>query len=119
MEDKELEKSSVGGVVTSRQSKYSPEEKIKIVEECLSGKIGISEAKCRAGVDKSAIRQWISRYKAEGPSAFVPSDRNRKYPAELKCQAVGAYLAGKGSLQNICEKYKIRSDAELRSWIKV
>ena len=29
------------------------------------------------------------------------------------------YLAGKGSLQDICEKYNIRSDAQLRNWIQV
>ena len=27
--------------------------------------------------------------------------------------------AGKGSLENICEKYKIRSEKQLRDWIKV
>lgn len=71
------------------------------------------------GVKKTAISKWISRYKAEGPSAFMPSERNRRYPAELKRRAVEEYLAGKGSLQNICEKYQIRSETQLRDWIKV
>ena len=103
----------------SRRSKYSAEEKLKIVEACLSGKIGVCEAGHQAGVDESAVRQWISRYKAEGPSAFMPSERNRTYPAELKQQAVEEYLAGKGSLQNICEKHKIRSKRQLINWIRV
>ena len=102
-----------------RRSKYSAEEKLKIVEACLSGKIGVCEAGHQAGVDESAVRQWISRYKAEGPSAFMPSERNRTYPAELKQQAVEEYLAGKGSLQNICEKHKIRSKRQLINWIRV
>ena len=103
----------------SRRSKYSAEEKLKIVEACLSGKIGVCEAGHQAGVDESAVRQWISRYKAEGTSAFMPSERNRTYPAELKQQAVEEYLAGKGSLQNICEKHKIRSKRQLINWIRV
>lgn len=119
MEDKELEKSSIGGVVMCARSRYSAEEKLKIVEACLSGKIGVCEAGRRIGVDKGAIRQWISRYKAEGASAFIPSERNKMYPAELKRHAVEEYLAGKGNLQDICEKYKIRSEAQLRNWIKV
>ena len=49
----------------------------------------------------------------------MPSDRNRTYPVELKQQAAEEYLAGKGTLQNICEKYQIRSEAQLREWIKV
>ena len=87
MEDKELEKSSIGGVVMSRRSKYSAEEKLKIVEACLSGKIGVCEAGDRigvVGVDEKNIRRWMIRYKAEGVSAFLPSERNRTYPAEMK-----------------------------------
>lgn len=103
----------------SRRSKYSAEEKLKIVEACLSGKIGVYEAGRQAEVDHKTIVEWISRYKAEGPSAFMPTERNRIYPVELKRQVVEEYLAGKGSLQNICEKYKIRSKAQLRNWIKV
>lgn len=103
----------------SRGSKYSAEEKLKIVEACLLGAIGVSEAGRRVGVDGKTIGRWISRYKAEGPSAFIPSDHNRTYPGELKRQAVEEYLTGKGSVQNICEKYQIRSERQLRNWIKV
>ena len=103
----------------SRGSKYSAEEKLKIVEACLSGAIGVREAGRRVGVDGKTIGRWISRYKAEGPSAFMPADHNRTYPGELKREAVKEYLAGKGSVQNICEKYQIRSERQLRNWIKV
>ena len=103
----------------SKQRKHNAEEKLKVVEACLSGRVGVCEAGRRAGVDESSVRQWISRYKTEGPSAFIPSKHNRTYPAELKQQAVEEYLAGKGSLQIICEKYKIRSKRQLRDWIKV
>ena len=37
----------------------------------------------------------------------------------MKRQAVQDYLAGEGSLQEIYKKYKIRSDSQLRKWIKV
>lgn len=103
----------------SRRSKYSAEEKLKIVEAVLSGKVGVCEAGRQTGADHKTILQWISQYKAEGPSAFLPSEHNRAYPPELKQQAVEEYLAGKGSLQNICEKHKIRSKKQLRNWIKV
>ena len=85
----------------------------------MSGKTGVCEAGRQAEVDHKTIAEWISRYKAEGPSAFIPSERNRIYPAELKQQAVEEYLAGKGSMQSICEKHKIRSKSQLRNWIKV
>ena len=47
----------------SRRSKYSAEEKLKIVEACLSGKIGVYEAGRQAEVDHKTIVEWISRYK--------------------------------------------------------
>jgi len=103
----------------SRGSKHSAEEKIRIAEACLSGEVGVCEAGKRVGMDKKTIRRWISQYKSEGPSAFIPSKHNREYPADLKRQAVEAYLSGKGSAQKICEKYRIRSESQLWSWIKV
>ena len=42
---------------------------------------------------------------------------NKKYSKELKMQAVQDYLSGKGSLREICKKYNILSDRQLRAWI--
>ena len=44
---------------------------------------------------------------------------NQSYSAELKKCAVEEYLSGKGSLYDICVKYKIYSDLQLRNWIKI
>lgn len=103
----------------SRRSKHSAEEKMKIAEACLSGQMCIREASHRTGVGETNIRRWISQYRTEGASAFIPSNHTRIYSADLKHRAVEEYLAGKGSLQDVCEKYRIRSDKQLRNWIKV
>jgi len=101
------------------KGKLSAEEKIRIVEGYLNGKIGYTEAQEIAGINSTTLRGWISRYKTEGPERFGPADRNRIYPAELKAQAVRDYLDRYGSLKDICEKHKIRSETQLRNWIKV
>lgn len=44
--------------------------------------------------------------------------KNNKYSTELKLQAVQDYIAGKGSLPEICKRYGIRSKTQLRDWIK-
>jgi transposase-like protein len=103
----------------AKHNEISAEEKLSIVEACLSGKLGVREAGRAIGVDKNSVRLWISRYQAEGPSAFLPAERNRVYSPELKRTAVEEYLSGKDSLQNICRKYKIRSKFQLQNWIKV
>ncbi len=40
------------------------------------------------------------------------------YSSELKAQAVQDYLAGKGSLRDICSNYHISATYVLRDWIK-
>ena len=42
----------------------------------------------------------------------------KKYSKDLKQQAVLDYLAGRGSQDDICKKYGIRSKAKLQIWIK-
>ena len=102
-----------------QEQKLGIEEKIRIVRQCLEGKMGISEASREAGVDRAAVRQWIARYEAEGADAFLPHERNRNYNQELKKQAVREYLAGEGSLLSVSKKYGLRDTHLLRNWIKM
>ena len=44
--------------------------------------------------------------------------RNKKYSKELKLEVVQAYLNSEESLKTICKKYEIKSDRQLRNWIK-
>jgi len=101
------------------KGKISAEEKLRIVEEYLSGKVGLTEAYRRAGVGRTTLGRWVSRYKTEGPTGFLPQERNRSYSKETKLAAVLDYLAGKGSLRGICEQYQIRSSRQLEAWIRV
>ena len=101
------------------QQRKITEENIHIVRECAEGKISCSEAAERCGVVFETMRRWVSRYCAEGAAAFLSPQRNRVYSSAQKEAAVKAYLSGEGSMQKICEKYKICSDHQLRAWIKV
>lgn len=102
-----------------RKQKLSLEEKISLVRQCLAGELGVCLAGELAGVDEKSVRCWIDRYETEGAEGLQLSDRNRVYSVGLKKRAVEAYLAGEGSLQDICKKYKIRDAHSLRDWIKV
>ena len=48
----------------------------------------------------------------------IRGQKFKKYPVELKLKAVQDYLNGVGSQAEICKKYKILSDRQLRNWIK-
>ena len=101
------------------KGKIAAEEKIRIIETYLSGKIGCCEAGRQTGVDHKTIARWVSRYETEGPTGFLPQEHDRVYSKETKLSAVLDYLAGKGSLREICEEYEIRDTRQLRDWIKV
>ncbi len=97
----------------------SIEEKVKIIQEYLNGEVSFSCSVERGRCNKTTFRQWVKQYQAEGAAAFVPHERNRYYPPELKLKAVRDYLAGEGSLREIAGRYKLRSKTQLESWIKV
>ena len=103
----------------SRKGKLSPEEKVKLVRQCLAGELGVRLAGQLAGVDETSVRRWIIKYETEGVEALLPLGGNRAYSTELKKRAVEAYLAGEGSHLDICKKYKIRDTRQLRDWIKM
>lgn len=103
----------------SHRIKASPDEKVEAVRDILSGRKSLCKTAEEMNVKPTSVQSWISRYQAEGSLAFLPSDRNRIYPAELKQHAVEDYLAGKGSQQSIAEQYKLRSKRQLQNWIKV
>ena len=103
----------------SKKRKIGKAEKLAIVKRCLSGELGVCEAGRQVGVNQQSVREWINRYEAEGEEGLTPAQGWRRYPKELKESAVKDYLAGKGSLEEICKKYKIRSTHPLQNWIKV
>lgn len=103
----------------SQEGRVSTEEKIRLVEQYLQGKIRLSEALEAAGVKQASFQQWVARYESEGAQGLIPTSTKRVYSPEMKIAAVEDYLAGKGSQQEICKRYKIRAKSKLQNWIKV
>ena len=102
-----------------KKRKLTAEERIRIVHDILEGRTSQRAASRKVGIDCSTISEWIRTYKAEGTLGLTDQERNRTYSAELKAEAVKAYLAGEGSLREVCSKYGIREKVVLRQWIKV
>jgi len=100
------------------KQKVSVEEKIKNVRAYLAGEIGIVEAARRCEVDEETVAGWVRNYGTDGIDAFL-SHKNRVYSPQIKHEAVQEYILGKGSLADICKRYKIRDKKTLRAWIKV
>lgn len=102
----------------SRKSRIDPAEKVKAVEDVLAGRISEGRKARELGVVRSALQRWIVIYKSSGPAGLLHQDHNKVYSKEIKFAAVNDYLSGRGSLSDIAIKYGLRSDCQLRHWIK-
>ena len=103
----------------TKNRRIKTEEKIKIAQKCIEGKVSITEVSKQIGVGRTTVREWVAKYQSEGSLGFLNHEKNRVYGAELKAQVVEEYLLGTESLLELCKKYKIRSKTQLRDWIKV
>lgn len=97
--------------------KISGNEKLTAVLRYLDGKTSQGQIACELNVSLASVQQWIFNYESMGADVFSMKG-NKKYPKELKIQAVEDYLAGLGSQINVCKKYGIRSKGKLQRWIK-
>lgn len=97
--------------------KISVEDKIYAVNLYLDGKESQHRIASMFDISTASGQQWIRNYESMGADAFTLKG-NKKYFKELKLQAVLDYLAERGSQDDICKKYGIRSKAKLQTWIK-
>lgn len=94
------------------------EEKVRIVEDYLAGKIGLRST-CRAmGIGQTTLKLWIRLYETRGVEGLTPTAKERKYSAELKETVVKEYMAGGISLEGLCRKYDITHSKIVRKWIE-
>lgn len=94
------------------------EEKIRIVEEFQSGEKSAAQASKEAGIGETTLRRWASQYKAEGEDGLQRVQGKRWYSDELKLAAAQDYLRGGETLNEIRQRYKIRTNRQIQSWAK-
>lgn len=103
----------------ANKGKLPTEEKVRIVELYLAGRISYTSSYKTMGIAEATLRRWINQYKMEGATGLQPRQQMQYYSKEIKQSAVIDYLNGKGSLRDICNKYGIRKDSILAGWLKV
>lgn len=100
------------------RKKFTPKQKIAAVQDYLSGKRSQGKIAESLEISKTVLQRWIANYQSMGEDAFH-GGKNKSYSAELKLAAVQDYLSGKGSLREVCRKYKIKSEHQLQNWISL
>lgn len=102
-----------------RKSKYPVEIKLKYINKYKSGKMKKREIADELQVSMSTIKKWISVYDHLGKNALITTTRNKKYTTELKQQIVEEYLEGNITYAALARKYKIPSESQIITWVKV
>ena len=100
------------------KEKATAEERMEAARACAEGRLSVSEAARRLGVDRTTVRSWVFRYKAQGAEAFRKQEHNNVYSSELKLRAVEDYITGNLSQKEVAAKYGLRSSSQLCNWIK-
>ena len=105
-----------------RKAKHTYEQKLKACEDYLSGVRSAREISEELSMGKwgsACVRHWARQYQANGPDILKESKTNSSYSKEFKTKVVEEYLSGKGSLYDLCTKYRIRSREQIRNWISL
>lgn len=86
--------------------------------EYLNGTHGFREL-CRVyGMSQGALKKWIRLYNTFCFEGLRTGSKASYYSSELKESAVQDYLSGNMTGPEVTKKYKIRSETQLRRWIK-
>ena len=103
-----------------RKAKYTYEQKLKAVEEYISGQksaVIIAYELSMGKHGKKRILEWANRYRENGPDILRETKTNNAYSREFKIQAVEEYLSGSNSMEDLAAKYGIRSPKQIWDWI--
>ena len=101
----------------SRQSEYTANEKVIIIQEYLDGKGTLKGIAKKYTINKSTLNEWLQKYENHGMNGLEMRKSNQSYSESLKLQVVQDYLSGQHTRRFIIEKYNIRNQSQLQRWI--
>lgn len=108
----------------SKRRKYSPEEKLEIVREYLSGKSSLREIGQRLGYTSckgypGCFERWVALYRQHGEMAFFKKKGNATYTKEFKMMVAEEFVAGNTSAFELAAKYQISAADVLLHWVSL
>lgn len=105
--------------MSRKGTRIPAEQKLKYAKLCYERKMSFAEAGRQLCVKSGRVVEWTHLYEEQGELAFLDTGTNNVYSEELKLKAVQSYLNGEGPLSKIAAVFGLRSDRQLRQWIKM
>lgn len=101
--------------------KYTPKEKIEIVEGYINGQYSLNTKAHELGYKRApgCFFRWLNVYQEHGPTGLFPSQGNSIYTKDFKIMVVEEYIIGAGSASELAAKYKISNADILLRWVEM
>lgn len=99
----------------SRQSKFSAENKLKILSEVKQ--FGVNAVVKRYGINERTLRTWQLKYKYQGLAGLRTLHRNQHYSKQFKYNLVQQYQTSNDSLEVFAIKNGLKDHKQLSNWI--
>jgi transposase-like protein len=106
------------GIFMSRKSKFSGEEKYKILIEYKNSNLTISEISIKYNISKYTFEMWQDKYNRNGITGLKNKRTNKSYSKEFKEKIVIEYLSGGISQKDLVIKYNLSDKSLVRRWVK-
>ena len=105
----------------SKYRKYSPEEKIQIVEGYIRGEYSWKQKSHELGYKDvpGCFKRWYTVYQEHGPMGLYPTLGNSVYTKAFKQMVVEEYINGIDSAYNLAAKHRISNADVLLRWVKL
>jgi len=100
-----------------QRTRISTEEKVRIVRGYTEGEIGICEASRRLGLSEATVRQWVSRYRAEGTSGLQRGEEQELF-RRIETGGCARVPGGVGHSRHLRE-IQDQVQTAVRNWVKV
>ena len=104
--------------MSKRTTDHTLDEKLKAVSCFVDEKKPMGTIAKEYRVAKKTLQTWVRKYQSDGIDGLKESKTWRRYPQDLKLQAVDYYLTGQGSLNDTCARFNISTSSVLEKWIK-
>lgn len=95
---------------------YDYNKKVEIVLKHVDEGVSLRQLAELYSVSVKTISHWVHLYQQDGLEALKESTTWKRYPQELKLQAIHEVLEG-SSILSVSLKYKISNDSVLKNWI--
>ncbi|WP_337097953.1 helix-turn-helix domain-containing protein, partial [Limosilactobacillus fermentum] len=99
----------------SRNSKFSAEDKLRIINEMKN--IDVDMVAKKYEISRFALHTWQLKYKYQGIEGLRSAHQNQHYSKKFKANLVQQYQASNHSLEEFAIKNGLKSKQQLLNWI--